>query len=77
MQPLMESNVHLPQQPSRLEIRGMLVGVNLAALDVGSVEEGDFFVRFKVRCKKQDFISNLALVYGPLTRITNKYSSQS
>ncbi|KAJ1276848.1 hypothetical protein BS78_05G247500 [Paspalum vaginatum] len=44
---------------------GMLVGVNLATLEVGSIEEGDFFVRFKTRCKKQDFISNLVLVYGP------------
>ncbi|KAJ1267831.1 hypothetical protein BS78_07G088000 [Paspalum vaginatum] len=43
----------------------MLVGVNLATLDVGSIEEGDFFVRFKIRCKKHDFISNLVLVYGP------------
>ncbi|WVZ53763.1 hypothetical protein U9M48_004664, partial [Paspalum notatum var. saurae] len=40
---------------------GMLVGVNLATLDVGSIEEGDFFVRFKIRCKKHDFISNLVL----------------
>ncbi|WVZ69841.1 hypothetical protein U9M48_018567 [Paspalum notatum var. saurae] len=27
------------------------------------IEEGDFFVKFKIRCK--DFISNLVLVYGP------------
>ena len=44
---------------------GLLVGVNIASLDVGSIEEGDFFVKFKIRCKKQDFISNLVLVYGP------------
>ena len=44
---------------------GMLVGVNLATLDVGSIEEGDFFIKFKIRCKKNDFISNLVLVYGP------------
>ncbi|WVZ91915.1 hypothetical protein U9M48_038026 [Paspalum notatum var. saurae] len=43
----------------------MLVGVNLATLDIGSIDEGDFFVKFKIRCKKQDFISNLVLVYGP------------
>ena len=43
----------------------MLIGVNLATLDVGSIEEGDFFVRFKIRCKKKDFISNLVLIYGP------------
>ncbi|WVZ96120.1 hypothetical protein U9M48_041796 [Paspalum notatum var. saurae] len=43
----------------------MLVGVNLATLDVGSIEEGDFFIRFKIRRKKHDFISNLVLVYGP------------
>ncbi|WVZ71809.1 LOW QUALITY PROTEIN: hypothetical protein U9M48_020345 [Paspalum notatum var. saurae] len=42
----------------------MLVGVNSATLDVGSIE-GDFFVKFKIRCRRQDFISNLALVYGP------------
>ncbi|WVZ90647.1 hypothetical protein U9M48_036931 [Paspalum notatum var. saurae] len=43
----------------------MLVGFNLATLDVGSIEEGDFFVRFKIRCKKEDFISNLIFIYGP------------
>ncbi|WVZ49622.1 hypothetical protein U9M48_000963 [Paspalum notatum var. saurae] len=43
----------------------MLVGVNLATLDVGSIEEGDFFIKFKIRCKKHDFKSNLVLVYGP------------
>ncbi|WVZ83656.1 hypothetical protein U9M48_030783 [Paspalum notatum var. saurae] len=64
----------------------MLVGVNLATYDIGSIEEGDFFVKFKVRCKKQDFISNLTLVYGPaqedrkqrfLTELANLLSNET
>ncbi|KAJ1276869.1 hypothetical protein BS78_05G249200, partial [Paspalum vaginatum] len=43
----------------------MLVGVNLTTFDIGSIEEGDFYVKFKIRCKKEDFISNLVFIYGP------------
>jgi hypothetical protein len=33
-------------------------------LDVGSVEDGDFFVKFRVRDRKDDFKWVLVAVYG-------------
>ena len=36
---------------------------NLAAFDIGEIEEGDFFIRFKLR-DKEDFKFNLVSVYG-------------
>jgi len=44
---------------------GMLLGVNLLNLDIGEIEEGDFFIRFKVRNREDDFKFNLIAVYGP------------
>jgi hypothetical protein len=43
---------------------GILLGVNLDLLDVGGIEEGDFFVKFRVRDKKSDFKWVLVAVYG-------------
>ena len=42
---------------------GMLLGINLATFDIGEIEEGDFFIRFKLR-DKEDFKFNLVSVYG-------------
>ena len=44
---------------------GMLVGVNLTTFDIGEIEEGEFFVRFKLRNREDNFIWNLVSVYGP------------
>jgi hypothetical protein len=43
---------------------GILLGVNIDLLDVGTVEDGDFFVKFRVRDKKDDFKWVLVAVYG-------------
>jgi exonuclease III len=43
----------------------MILGVNLLTFDIGEIEEGDFFIRFKVRHKEDDFKFNLISVYGP------------
>jgi hypothetical protein len=43
---------------------GILLGVNIDLLDVGTVEDGDFFVKFRVRDKKDDFKWVLLAVYG-------------
>jgi hypothetical protein len=43
---------------------GILLGVYLDLLDVGGIEEGDFFVKFRVRDKKSDFKWVLVAVYG-------------
>jgi hypothetical protein len=43
---------------------GILLGVNIDMLDVGSVEDGDFFVKFRVRDRKDDFKWVLVAVYG-------------
>jgi hypothetical protein len=38
--------------------------VNLDVFDIGSIEEGDFYVKFKLRKKKDDFKWVLVAVYG-------------
>jgi endonuclease/exonuclease/phosphatase family metal-dependent hydrolase len=43
---------------------GILLGVNLEGLDIGSIEEGDFFVKFGLRTKMNDFKWVLVAVYG-------------
>ena len=43
---------------------GMLLGVNLDVCDVGSIEEGDFFIKFHLRNRSDDFHGCLVAVYG-------------
>jgi len=43
----------------------MILGVNPLTFDIGQIEEGDFFIRFKLRHKEDDFKFNLISVYGP------------
>ena len=40
------------------------MGINLGTFDVGEVEEGEYFVRFKIRNKEDGFQWNLISVYG-------------
>ena len=51
-------------KPPRGRSGGMLVGINLGTFDVGEVEEGEYFVRFKIRNKEDGFQWNLISVYG-------------
>ena len=51
-------------KPPRGRSGGMLVGINLGTFDVGDVEEGEYFVRFKIRNKEDGFQWNLISVYG-------------
>jgi exonuclease III len=44
---------------------GMILGVHLLTFDIGEIEEGDFFIRFKLRHKEDDFKFNLISVYAP------------
>jgi hypothetical protein len=43
---------------------GIFLGVNLEGLDIGSIEKGDFFVKFRLRNRKDDFKWVLVAVYG-------------
>jgi exonuclease III len=43
---------------------GILLGVNLDSMDIGSIDDGDFFVKFRVRDRKSDFKWVLVAVYG-------------
>jgi hypothetical protein len=43
---------------------GILLGVNLDVLDVGSIDDRDFFVKFSLRDRKDDFKWVLLAVYG-------------
>jgi hypothetical protein len=40
------------------------MGVNIDLMDVGGVEDGDFFVKFRIRDRKSDFKWVLVAVYG-------------
>lgn len=51
-------------KPPRGRSGGMLVGINLGTFDVGEIEEGEYFVRFRIRNKEDGFQWNLVSVYG-------------
>jgi hypothetical protein len=42
---------------------GLLLGVNLDVLDVGSIDDGDFFVKFRLRDRRSDFKWVLVAIY--------------
>ena len=44
---------------------GIMLGINSLIFYIGQIEEGDFFIRFKLRHKEVDFKFNLISVYGP------------
>ena len=52
----------------------MILGINLLTFDIGEIEEGDFFIHFKVLHKEDDFKFNLISVYGRRNQITNQIS---
>ena len=43
----------------------MILGVHLSMFDIGEIEEGDFFIHFKLRHREDDFKFNLISVYRP------------
>ena len=43
---------------------GILLGVNMDVLEVGSIEDGYFFVKFRLRSRKDNFHWVLVAVYG-------------
>jgi hypothetical protein len=43
----------------------MLLGVDLDVFDIGAIEEGDFFIKFKLLNKEDGFKWALVFVYGP------------
>jgi hypothetical protein len=43
---------------------GMLLGVDLQFFDTGAIEEGDYYVKFHICNKANDFKWALVLVYG-------------
>jgi len=50
---------------------GILLGVDLNVFDIGAISEGDFYVKFTLRCKSNGFKFVLYSVYG-LAQIENK-----
>jgi hypothetical protein len=46
------------------KVGGILLGVNIDSMDVGGVEDGDFFVKFRVGDRKSDFKWVLVAVYS-------------
>jgi len=44
---------------------GILLGVDLNVFDIGAIAEGDFFVKFTLRCKCDGFKFVMYTVYGP------------
>jgi len=51
-------------KPPRGRSGGMLVGINLLEFDIGEIEEGDFFVKLKLRNKQDGFQWLLVSAYG-------------
>jgi exonuclease III len=65
---------------------GILLGVDLQVFDIGAIDEGDFYVKFTLRCKNDGFKFVLYTVYGPaqyqnkqtfLIELANTYSKES
>jgi hypothetical protein len=44
---------------------GMLLGVDLQCFDIGSIDEGDHYIKFHLSNKGDEFKWALVLVYGP------------
>lgn len=44
---------------------GILLGVDLDVFDIGAIDEGEFYVKFKVCNKSDSFKWALTVVYGP------------
>jgi hypothetical protein len=42
-----------------------MLGVNPGVYDIGSIDEGDFYCKFRLRNKEDGFIWALFVVYGP------------
>jgi hypothetical protein len=43
----------------------MLLGVNPSVFDIGAIDEGDFYCKFRLKNKVDGFIWALFAVYGP------------
>jgi hypothetical protein len=48
-----------------------LLGVDLGAFDIGAIDVGDFYVKFTLRYKPNDFKFVLYSIYGP-AQVQNK-----
>lgn len=44
---------------------GILLGIDLNEYDIGVISEGDFFVKFQICNKSDNFKWSLVVVYGP------------
>ena len=51
--------------PPRGRSGGILLGINSAVLDLSFIAEGEFFIKFHLRNKSDDFKWILMAVYGP------------
>ena len=51
--------------PPRGRSGGMMLGVNPGVYDIGAIDEGDFYCKFRLRNKEDGFIWALFAVYGP------------
>ena len=50
-------------KPRRGRSGGIFLGVNLLTFDIGEIEEGEYFVKFRVRNKEDGFQCLLVMVY--------------
>jgi hypothetical protein len=44
---------------------GMLLGVDLQMFDIGAIDEGDYYIKFRLCNKVDEFKWALVVVYGP------------
>jgi hypothetical protein len=44
---------------------GMLLGIDLQSFDIGAIDEGEYYIKFHLCNKSDDYKWALAVVYGP------------
>ena len=54
---------------------GILVGVNLEELEIGGIEDGDYFVKFRLKSKKRTISSGFWWLFMGQHNLTLKRSS--
>jgi hypothetical protein len=54
----------MPLDGTPWEVWGILLGVNMDLMDIGSIDDGDFFVKFRLRDRRNGFKWVLVAVYG-------------
>jgi hypothetical protein len=50
--------------PKHPKVIGILLGIDMQCFDIGAIDDGDYYVKFQLRNKRDNFKWALAIVYG-------------